>query len=446
MNFDFDLIVIGAGSGGTRAARLAAQAGAKVAIIEESHFGGTCVNLGCIPKKLLAMGAHFKDDFDDAHGYGWNVSRPKFDWPTLRDNTQKEITRLTQIYKHVLTTHHVTIYEGSAVVVGEHGVEINGDVITGKIILIATGSLPHIPTYPGYQLAVTSNEMFSLETLPKTLLIQGGGYIALEFASIFSSLGVKVTLVHRGPQILRGFDDEIRAFLLERLIARQIDIRLNTTILSLRENGKKRIATLNTQETITADVVLNATGRVPHTAGLDLAKHGVMLSGKGAVIVSDYHQSSVPSIYAIGDVLNTFPLTPVAIRQAHAFVQTVFYDNPTILDYATITTAVFSNPNVGYVGLTEAQARKIYGEIGIYSSIFRSLKHSISGRDEKTFVKIIVEKKTDIVVGIHMVGADAGEIIQGFAFAVTIGATKAQLDKTFAIHPTVAEELVTLTK
>jgi glutathione reductase (NADPH) len=444
MAFDFDLIVIGAGSGGTRASRMAAQSGAKVAIIETGLFGGTCVNVGCVPKKLFAMGAHYADDFLDAKGFGWNLNKPTFDWPTLRDNTTQEVQRLNGIYRSLLEKNNVTVFVGNASLEDAHTVNVNNKSITAERILIATGSIPFMPTYPGHELAVSSNEMFYLEKLPQELIVTGAGYIAVEFASIFANLGVKVTLLHRGPGILRGFDDDIRQFLMESMQHRNITIKLNCHVASLHKKANQIVVTTEENETYSANLVLSAIGRIPHTAGLNLHQVGVRLSLRGAICVNEYYQSSIPSIYALGDVIDKVQLTPVAITEAMAFVATQYLNKPTVVDYNSIPTAVFSNPNIGTVGLTECKAREIYGEVVVYKSTFRALKHTISGRDEKTFMKVIVEAKTDKVLGVHMVGADAGEIIQGFAVAVKMGATKAQFDATVGIHPTVAEELVTM--
>jgi len=444
MPFDFDLLVIGAGSGGVRASRMAAQTGAKVAVVEDTHFGGTCVNVGCVPKKLFAISAHYADDFVDAQGYGWQAKQITFDWPTLRDNKTKEITRLSNIYKSLLEKNNVTIFNGTALFVDEHTVAIGDKKISAERILIATGNAPFLPPIPGHELAITSNEAFYLDKLPERMIIVGGGYIAVEFASIFSNLGVQVTLVYRGELFLRKFDDDIRHFLAASLAHKNITLKFNTDIASLHKKEQTIIATTHADEKIDTNLVLFATGRLPNTQQLNLKKLGVKLSENGAILVNDSFQSSVPSIYALGDVIDRMQLTPVALAEAMAFVATVFANKPTHVDYHNIPTAVFSDPTVGTVGLTEEQARQQYGDVAIYRSTFKALKNTLSGRDEKTLMKIIVDKKTDKVIGVHMVGNDAGEIIQGFAVALKAGATKAIFDTTVGIHPTAAEEFVTM--
>lgn len=447
MDYDFDLLVIGAGSGGVRASRMAAQRGARVAIVESTYFGGTCVNVGCVPKKLFALGAHYADDFEDAPGYGWKIGETiSFDWPTLRDNKNKEIERLNAIYKTLLEKNHVIIFKGKASFADANTVIVNDKKISAKTILIATGNFPNSLDMPGNELMITSNEIFYLDKLPQKMAIIGGGYIGVEFASIFGSMGVEVTLVQRGDLLLRHFDTDVRDFMMDCLKNRNIILRLNTRIKTLEKKGNDIILTTTEDDTFSAQVVLNATGRVPNTMGLNLDKIGVKQDESGAIIVDDYFQTSVPSIYALGDVIDKLQLTPVALAQAMAFVATLFDNIPTKMSYDTIPTAVFSNPTVGSVGLTEEQARRAYKDVEVYITRFKPLKHTLSNRDEKVLMKLIVDKGTDKVLGAHMAGSEAGEIIQGFAVALKAGATKAIFDSTIGIHPTSAEEFVTLRK
>ncbi len=443
-HYDLDLFVMGAGSGGVRASRLAADAGARVAVAEERYLGGTCVNAGCIPKKLLVYASEFGDDFEDAGGFGWTVGERSFDWRRLVTNKDREIARLNGVYRRLLEGAGVTIFEGRARLVGPQAVEIGGRRLTARYVLVATGSWPVTPPFPGAELAITSNEAFHLEELPRRVVIGGGGYIAVEFAGIFHGLGSEVTLVHRGELFLRGFDDDLRRALAAEMTKRGIDLRFATTIERIERNGERLHVTLATGERLEADAVLCAMGRRPLTDGLGLEKSGVRLDAEGAVVVDRYSASSIPSIYAIGDATNRRNLTPVALAEARAFADTVFLGRPRAMDYRDIPSTVFSQPAVGTVGLPEAEARRLHGPVDVYRTTFTPLRHTLSGRAEKTFMKLVVDRATDRVVGCHMVGPDAAEIIQGFAVALRCHATKAQFDATVGIHPTAAEELVTM--
>lgn len=440
--YDYDLFVIGAGSGGVRAARMSAVYGARVAIAEESRVGGTCVIRGCIPKKLLVYASHFSEEFADAAGFGWTVPEPAFDWPTLIANKDREIDRLNGIYKKLLANAGVTLIEERATVIDAHSVEVAGRRITAETILVAVGSWPVMPREPGAEFGITSNEAFHLPELPRRIVIAGGGYIACEFAGIFNGLGSQVVQLYRGEQILRGFDEDIRAALAEETRKKGIDLRTHTIILETEKQDAGYRLRLSDGSTLEADCILYAIGREPKTGGLGLEEAGVRLDAEGAVIVDKYSRSSVPSIYAIGDCTNRVNLTPVAIKEGAAFADTVFGNRPWAMDHDCIPSAVFSQPPVATVGLTEAEARRRFGAVDVYKSTFRPLKHTLSGRDQKTMMKLVVEREGQRVVGAHMVGADAPEIIQGIAIAVKMGATKAQFDQTVAIHPTAAEEFV----
>ncbi|HEY7690659.1 MAG TPA: glutathione-disulfide reductase [Dongiaceae bacterium] len=442
--YDYDLFVIGAGSGGVRAARIAAGYGAKVAIAEEYRIGGTCVIRGCVPKKLLAYAAHFHEDFEDAAGFGWTVGEAKFDWATLIANKDREINRLNQIYKKLLWDAKVAMMESRAAMVDPHTVEIGGKRITAEYILVATGARPSMPKEPGAELGITSNEAFHLKELPKRVVVAGGGYIAVEFAGIFRGLGAKVTQLYRGEQILRGFDDDIRNTLAAEMGKKGIEIRTGTIIKRTDKTAGAYRLTLSDGSVLEADAIMYAIGRIPNTEGMGLEAAGVSIGGDGAVMVNEYSQSSVPHIYAVGDCTNRLNLTPVAIREGHAFAETVFGKRPTAVDHHTVASAVFSHPPVGTVGMTEAFARMHCGAVDIYRTSFRPLKHTLSGRDERTMMKLVVERATQRVLGVHMVGLDAPEIVQSIAIAVKMGATKQQFDATMAVHPTAAEEFVTL--
>ncbi len=441
---DFDLIVIGAGSGGVRASRMAAKYGAKVAIIEENGVGGTCVLRGCIPKKLLVYASNFSEDFGDAHAFGWDESHLTFDWRRLIASKDKEISRLNHVYIKLLQDSGVELVEGRARVTGSNSVSVNGKKLTAKTLLIATGSKPMVPGVAGIEHAITSNEAFHLDQLPKRIVIAGGGYIAVEFAGIFNGMGSEVTLLIRGDRLLRGFDDDLRNALGEQMSVKGIDIRSHRHICEIRrEDGGLKIDTAE-GEAFEADAVMFATGRAPNTAGLGLEEIGVKLDMTGAVVVDEYSRSSVPGIYAVGDVTARRMLTPVALAEAAAFAETVFNGNPKPMDYRLVPAAVFSQPPIGTVGLTESQARKKYRKVDIYRSQFRPLKHTLSGREVRSLMKLVVDGETDRVLGCHMVGEDAPEIVQGLAVALVCGATKAQFDATIGIHPTAAEEFVTM--
>ena len=442
--YDYDFFVMGAGSGGVRAARIAAGHGARVAVAENRYLGGTCVNVGCVPKKLLVYASHFAHDFEDAAGFGWTLSESRFDWPRLIANKNAEILRLNGIYKSMLDGAGVTIIDGAASLADAHTVAVGDKTYTAEYILVAVGGWPTVPEIPGKQLAITSNEVFFLDKFPRRVIIVGGGYIAVEFAGIFHGLGAEVVQLYRGGLFLRGFDDDIRAHLAGEMTKQGIDLRFNSTIESLAEQDATLRATLDGGEVLEADCVMYATGRAPNTAGIGLGHAGVELNAKGAVVVDEYSQTSVDNIYAVGDVTDRINLTPVAIREGHAVADTLFNNTPSATDHADVPSAVFSQPPIGSVGLTEAEARKRYGDVDIYKSSFRAMKHTLTGRDEQTFMKLIVDRASGRVVGCHMIGAEAGEIIQGIGIAVKCGATKAQFDATIGIHPTTAEEFVTM--
>lgn len=446
--FDFDFFVIGGGSGGVRAARMAGQRGVRVAMAESGALGGTCVNVGCIPKKLYSYAAHFAEAFEESHGYGWQGNAPTLDWPKLKANRAKEITRLNGIYLQLLQGAGVRLLTGHAQLVDAHTVQVNGERFTAQHILIATGGTPSVPPVPGGELVVTSNDMFDLEPFPKRLVVVGGGYIACEFASIFNGLGAQVTLLHRGEQVLNGFDADVRPFIAAEMRKAGVDLRLPGEVARIERTGDGLQVTLKNGDTLPADTVLYATGRVPNTEGLGLDAAGVKLSAKGAIEVDAYYQTSVPSIHAIGDVTARVQLTPVALGEGMALVDHLFGPaggKPArSMAYDLIPTAVFTHPNIGTVGDTEAQAREKYGKLRIYRTDFKPLKHTLSGSSERTLMKLVVDDASDRVVGLHMVGADAGEIVQGFAVAMKAGATKAVFDSTIGIHPTAAEEFVTM--
>ncbi|MGH7987274.1 MAG: glutathione-disulfide reductase [Candidatus Binataceae bacterium] len=441
---DFDLFVIGAGSGGVRASRMAAKFGARVAVAEERYLGGTCVNVGCIPKKLLVYASEFSEAFADAEGFGWTVGPRSFDWRQLLANKNSEIARLNGVYERLLLQAGVTIMRGHAELLDGHTIAMNGRRYTTEHILLATGGRPVLPSVPGGEMAITSNEAFFLPAFPSNVIIVGGGYIGVEFAGIFHGLGANVTLVHRGEPFLRGFDDDARWALAGEMRKRGINLLFNHTVERIEKSGGGIRATLNDGAQIDASLIMYATGRVANTAGVGLEHAGVAVNAAGAVIVNKYSCSSTPHIYAVGDVTDRKNLTPVAIAEGAAVAETLFNHNPTAVDYENIASAIFSQPPLGAVGLTETEARDRHGTVGIYKSSFRPLKHTVSGRDERTFMKLVVEARHGRVVGCHMVGTDAGEIIQGIAIALKCGATKAQFDATIGIHPTAAEELVTM--
>ncbi len=442
--FDFDLFTIGAGSGGVRACRMSAKYGARVAVAERGALGGTCVNVGCVPKKLLVYGSVYGQEFADAPGFGWTLEKPAFNWSELIENKDREITRLNGIYGELLAGSGVKLYTGSARLVDAHTIETDGERVTAETILVATGGWPSVPDIPGHEHAITSNEIFHLPELPQRILVVGGGYIAVEFAGILRGFGAQVTQIYRRDLFLRGFDLDIRETLRDEMLKRSIDLRFNLDLDEIEKSGEVLRCSLSDGSTLEAGAVLYATGRHPLTANLGLEELGVELDASGAIAVDAYSQTSVSGVYAIGDVTNRMNLTPVAIHEGMALAETLFNNNPTRPDYSNVPTAVFSQPNCGTIGLTEEAAREAGHSIDIYRSSFRPLRHAMTGRDEKTMVKLVVNRDSDRVLGVHMVGPDAGEIVQGFAVALRCGATKTQFDQTIGVHPTTAEELVTL--
>ena len=448
-SFDYDLFVIGGGSAGVRAARMAAQRGARVALAEAAQLGGTCVNLGCIPKKLYSYAAHYGEAFEEAAGYGWQVEgHPTLDWATLKSRRAQEILRLNGIYRSLLDKAGVHILQDWAQLTDAHTVQLasSGQRVRARHILVATGGRPHVPDIPGRELVITSNDMFDLEPFPKRLLVVGGGYIASEFASIFQGLGAQVTQLYRGGQILRGFDAEIASFVATEMQKKGVQLRLQADITAVRRGSTGLRATLQNGEVLEADAVLYATGRVPLVQGLGLEAAGVRLSDKGAIEVDAQYRTSVPSILAAGDVTARAQLTPVALAEAMVIVDTLFGAGTRTLNYDFIPTAVFTHPSIGTVGYTEEAARERFGgdDIRVFRSEFKALRHTLSDSTERTLMKLVVQTSTDRVVGLHMVGAEAGEIVQGFAVALRAGATKAVFDSTIGIHPTAAEEFVTM--
>jgi glutathione reductase (NADPH) len=442
-DYDYDLFVIGAGSGGVRAARVAASHGAKVAIAEEHRIGGTCVIRGCVPKKLLVYGSHFAEELQDAAHYGWTVEGMSFSWPTLRDTVLRDVDRLNAAYTATLETHGVERLLERATITGPNGVKLaSGREISAKVILVATGAWPVVPEFEGNEHAITSNEVFHLPTLPKRVVIQGAGYIAMEFAGIFNALGCTVTVVNRSDAILRGYDESLRDRLLQITMARGIQYRFNCPINRIELKGECLEVTVGKHDPFLADAVLIATGRRPNTSGLGLESAGVELGEKGEVTVDASNRTSCESIYAVGDVTNRVQLTPVAIREGQAFADTLFGGKTTTVDYGCIPSAVFSQPPLAGVGLTEGQARNTYGNIKVYSSDFRPMKNVFAGRQERGLYKLIVDAGTDKVLGLHMIGPDAPEILQAAAIAVKAGLCKADFDATVALHPSMAEELV----
>jgi glutathione reductase (NADPH) len=443
-DYDFDLFTIGGGSGGVRASRVSANLGARVAVAESGRFGGTCVNVGCIPKKLFSYAAHVREELEDAADFGWDIPEPSFDWQRLVANKDREIDRLNGVYERILVNAGVTILRGKASIKGSHEVEINGKTVTARHILVATGSWPQKPAIPGAELAITSNEAFNLEQLPKRALVVGGGYIAVEFASIFHGLGVDTTLAYRGTRLLRGFDADLGTRLAEEMGRKGVAVHLNCTPVGLARQGDAVHVEFNNNTKGSFDLVMFATGRVPNTAQLGLEAAGVKLAADGAIAVDNYSKSSVDSIHAIGDVTNRMNLTPVATSEGMALAKTLFGGAATPVDHDNVPTAVFAHPNLATVGLPEHRARERYGKVDIYKASFRALKHSMGASQEKVFMKLVVDAASQKVVGAHMIGPDAGEIIQGIAIAVKLGATKAQFDATIGIHPTAAEEFVTM--
>jgi glutathione reductase (NADPH) len=446
MKYDYDLFVIGGGSGGVRASRIASLAGAKVAIAEEYRMGGTCVIRGCVPKKLLVYGADYQQLLADAAGYGWTV-QGRFDWNTLRDRVQAEVARLSGIYTANLAKAGVIAFEERAELVDAHTVRLvkSGSQLTAARILIATGGRPYLPAdLPGVELGITSNEAFTLPSLPRRVLIVGGGFIALEFANIFQGLGSETRIVHRGDQLLRGFDSDLRAHMHVESERAGILLSMKATLTRIEKAGDGLRVTLSTGEHVDTDVVLFAIGRHPNTQGLGLDRVGVALDSEGAVVVDEYSQSSVENIYAIGDVTNRTNLTPVAIRDGHAFADTVYNQKPTPVDHVAVPSAVFGRPPIGTVGLCEADARNSHQKVDIYRTSFRPMKTAFVGNETRTLMKLVVDGTTDKVLGVHIAGADAPEMIQFAAIAVKAGLTKKQWDSTMALHPTAAEEIVLL--
>ena len=441
--FDFDLFVIGAGSGGVRTARMSASYGARVAIAEDRYMGGTCVNVGCVPKKLYSYASHFRSDCTDSKGFGWQGSVPAFDWNVLRDNKTAEISRLNGIYDTLLDGSGVTLYNARARLLDKHTVEIGDQKVTSEKILIATGGWPFVPQFPGSELAVTSNEIFDLPSFPERILVVGGGYIALEFAGIFAGLGADTTLSYRGEIPLKHFDKDLR----EKLFLesqRHMTMLMNSNVEEIIKKDNELEVKFKEGNVLTVDCVLYATGRKPNTENLGLENTSVSLQPNGAIAINDHFETTEPGIYALGDVVGRIALTPVAIAEGMVLASNLYKNTEKTMDYSNIATAVFSHPNVGTVGLGEEQAKAEFADIEVFESDFRHLKHTLSGNPERTYMKLIVDKATDRVVGMHMMGADAGEIIQGLAVAMQCGVTKAQLDSTIGIHPTAAEEFVTM--
>ncbi|KAE9642939.1 glutathione-disulfide reductase [Pseudomonas sp. PB106] len=446
MAYDFDLYVIGAGSGGVRAARFAAGFGAKVAVAESRYLGGTCVNVGCVPKKLLVYGAHFAEEFEQASGFGWSLGEANFDWATLIANKDREINRLNGIYRNLLVNSGVTLHEAHAKIVGPHEVEVNGERYTAKNILIATGGWPQIPEIPGREHAIGSNEAFFLKELPERVLVVGGGYIAVEFAGIFHGLGANTTLLYRGDLFLRGFDGSVRKHLQEELTKRGLDLQFNADIARIDKQADGSLkATLKDGRVLEADCIFYATGRRPMLDNLGLENTDVQLTDKGFIKVDEQYQTSEPSILALGDVIGRVQLTPVALAEGMAVARRLFKpEQYRPVDYKMIPTAVFSLPNIGTVGLTEEEAREAGHDVVVFESRFRPMKLTLTECQEKTLMKLVVDGKTDKVLGCHMVGPDAGEIVQGLAIALKAGATKRDFDDTIGVHPTAAEEFVTM--
>ncbi|MFW2830500.1 glutathione-disulfide reductase [Sphingomonas sp. ID0503] len=443
--YDYDLFVIGAGSGGVRASRIAAAHGAKVAVAEEYRVGGTCVIRGCVPKKMLVYGAHFAEDIIDAKRFGWEIDGCRFNWSTLRDNVLNDVKRLEGLYNNTLTSHGVEVIHARAIVTGPHSVSLGkGQEVTAKYILIATGAWPQRPECEGAELGITSNEAFHLPEVPRRIVIAGGGYIANEFAGIFNQFGAEVTIANRGATILRGYDEQIRDRLLQISMTKGIQFIFNAPFEKVVKNGDGSLTVHAGGKTIETDCLLFATGRVPHTRGLGLETAGVELDDQGAIKVDEDSKSTCDSIYAVGDVTNRVQLTPVAIREGQAFADTVFGNKPWRVDYNCIPSAVFSHPPMAGVGMTEAQAKNKLGTVRTYTSDFRAMKNVLAGREERSLYKMVVDATTDQVVGIHMIGPDAPEILQVAAVAVKAGLTKQAFDDTVALHPSMAEELVLL--
>ncbi|PCI32688.1 MAG: glutathione-disulfide reductase [Alphaproteobacteria bacterium] len=445
--YDFDFFVIGAGSGGVRASRMASTYGARVAICEDYRVGGTCVIRGCVPKKLFVYASEYSSHFSDSKGFGWSGGEQTFDWPALIAAKDKEIDRLNGLYIQTLNNHNVEVIQARGRLLDAHTIELTSAegtrTVTADKILIATGGWPQMPDIPGIEHAITSNEAFHLEQLPKKLAIVGGGYIAVEFAGIFNGMGVNTHLLYRGEQILRGFDQDMADKLNEEMGKKGVDVRVRTNVTEIVKTDEGLLLTLTDGSTMAVDAVMYATGRVPNTKGMGLEEVGVTLTANGAVVVDEQFKTSVENVFAVGDVTGKIQLTPVAIREGAALAATQFNDTPTLVDYENIPTAVFSQPSIGTIGLTEAEAVEKFGDdLKVFRSEYRSMKFTLSGRPERSLMKMIVQKSTDLVVGVHMIGPDSAEIAQGIAIAMKCGATKAQFDATVALHPSSAEEFV----
>ena len=444
MDYDFDLFVIGGGSGGVRAGRVAAMGGAKVALAEEYRMGGTCVIRGCVPKKLMVYASGYSEAMNDAEGFGWSIGERSFDWSTLMAKQDAELDRLEGLYRKGLSGNDVTIYDARAVLKDGHTVELStGETFTAKWILVATGGRPFVPNVKGAEYVMTSNDVFHLKDLPKRIMVVGGGYIACEFAGIFNGLGAEVTQFYRGAQILRGFDGEVRGHVADEMIRKGIDLHLGTDVMEIKKQDDGLLVKCTNGSETVVDAVMYATGRVPNTEGMGLEEAGVKLGRRGEIMVDRYSATSCDSVYSVGDVTDRVQLTPVAIREGMAFVETVFNDNPTAMDHEMIATAVFTQPEIGTVGYTEEDARDDF-DIEVYRAAFRPMANILAGRDERMLMKLIVEKNTRKVLGCHIVGPAAGEMIQLAGVAVKMGATKEDFDRTVAVHPTAAEELVTM--
>tara|TARA_B100000959_G_scaffold27493_2_gene26473 strand:- start:4542 stop:5909 length:1368 start_codon:yes stop_codon:yes gene_type:complete len=441
--FDYDLFVIGAGSGGVRACRVAANLGARVAVAEERYFGGTCVNVGCVPKKLFSYAAHYRDDFADGRGFGWTGPEPSFDWSVLLNNKNNEIKRLNGIYKAILDNNNVTVFSSRASLQGPHEIRVDGRTVTARYILLAVGGWPWVPQFEGNEHVITSNEAFHLQQLPEAITIVGGGYIAVEFASIFSRLGCETTLVYRRDRLLRGFDADIRQFISTE-IGRHVTLKLENDVEKITKDNRMLKLQLKSGPEIECQAVLYATGRRPLTENLGLENTAVTRTETGAIVVDAQFKTDEPSIYAVGDAIDRVALTPVALSEAQIVARSLFSQEKRLMSYDNIPTTVFCHPNLGSVGLTEEQALARELSIDVYSATVRQLKHTLSDRDEMAMLKLVVDNSTDRVVGLHMVGPDAGELVQGFAVAMNCGATKADFDSTIGIHPTLAEEFVTM--
>jgi glutathione reductase (NADPH) len=445
MKYDYDLFVIGAGSGGVRASRMASSFGAKVAVCEDLYMGGTCVNVGCVPKKLYVYASEYSRHFNESKGFGWTTGEITFDWATLRDNKTEEISRLNGIYDGILSKANVEVIKGRGRIVDQNTVEVNGKKYTTERILLAVGGWPFIPDFEGREHVISSNEVFDLETFPKRLVVVGGGYIAVEFAGIFNGLGAEVTQLYRGDLFLGGFDNEVRDFAAQEIAKKGVNLRFNTDVTSIEKQADQSLkVNLNDGSSIIADAVLYATGRKPQLDDLGIENVNITLSDKGYIKVNEQFQTSEPSIYALGDATGGMELTPVALEEGMTLARALYNNQSYKIDYSNIATTVFCQPNIGTVGMTEEQARADYSNVVKYRSSFRAMKHTISGSDERTLMKLLVDGDTDKILGVHMVGPDAGEIMQGIAIAIKAGATKADFDATIGIHPTAAEEFVTM--